>query len=409
MSDHPPPTVRRSDVLLTLAFLALAFFTVFVLRDRLGAQVESALPAWGDYLATALLLVPIAFRRTHPLTVGTWIGVGFAAYRLLEVPENAVSSAAVFLALFAVGAYSPDRTRRNGVRTLIAGLSLIALLVGLFHNVDFVTFEGAAIAVINISINFAFFAAAWMLGEVWRQRQEAVAELEERAAQLAAERELRARQAVVEERVRISRELHDVVAHHVSVMGVQAAGARAVLDRDPDRAREALEAVEHAGRTAVAELQKLVGLLRDADEAGSAAPQPTMEDLEELITSTRRTGLPVELRVIGRRRPVPSSLALSVFRIVQEALTNIMKHAPGAATTVVISYTAGGVTVEVVNDHPPGAPKTEPGGGRGMIGMRERAGMLGGTFSAGPVPGGGYRVAAELPSGTSFDTEAVPT
>ncbi len=409
MSDDHSTTVRRSDVLLTLAMLAVAFFTVFVIRDRLGTEVESLLPAWGDYLATALLLVPIAFRRTHPLVVGAWIGIGFAAYRLLRVPENAVSSAAVFLALFAVGAYSTTPRGRNAVRTLIAGLSLIALLVALFRNVDFVTFEGAAIAVINISVNFAFFAAAWILGEVWRQRQEAAAELEERAAQLAAERESRARRAVVEERVRISRELHDVVAHHVSVMGVQAAGARAVLDRDPERAKAALEAVEHAGRTAVAELQKLVGLLREADDVGSAAPQPTMTDVENLLESTRAAGLPVTLRVVGRSRPVPSSVALSVYRIVQEALTNIMKYAPGAPTTVVLTHTSSGITVEVVNDAPRSTPDAEPGGGRGMIGMRERAAMLGGTFSAGPVAGGGFRVAAELPSGTSYDTSAVPS
>lgn len=409
MSSDDPTKVQRSDVLLTVAMVTLAFFTVFVLRDRFGAEIESVLPEWGDHLATALLLIPIAFRRTHPLTVGVWIGVGFAAYRLLRVPEDAVSSAAVFLALFAVGAYSADRRGRAVVRTLIAGLSLIALLVALFRNVDFVTFEGAALAVINISVNFAFFAAAWILGEVWRQRQEAAAELQRRAAQLAAERELRARRAVVEERVRISRELHDVVAHHVSVMGVQAAGARAVLDRDPDRAKEALEAVEQAGRTAVAELQKLVGLLREEEDAGSAAPQPTMDDIEDLVRSTTRAGLPVTLRRVGRSRRVPSSVALSVYRIVQEALTNIVKHAPGAPTTVVITYTSSGVGVEVVNQPSLALASAEPGGGRGMIGMRERASMLGGTFTAGPVAGGGYRVAADLPSGTSFDTEAVPS
>ncbi len=190
---------------------------------------------------------------------------------------------------------------------------------------------------------------------------------------------------------------------------MQAAGARAVLDRDPERAKAALEAVEHAGRTAVAELQKLVGLLREADDVGSAAPQPTMTDVENLLESTRAAGLPVTLRVVGRSRPVPSSVALSVYRIVQEALTNIMKYAPGAPTTVVLTHTSSGITVEVVNDAPRSTPDAEPGGGRGMIGMRERAAMLGGTFSAGPVAGGGFRVAAELPSGTSYDTSAVPS
>lgn len=400
-------SIRRIDVIVTALLAALAWLTVFVIRDQLGTEVKSVLPAWADYMAVGLLILPLVARRRFPLTVGLWIGAGFTAFRLLQVPEDAVSSAALFLVLFSAGAYSTDRRMRNIVRGVITGLAFVALFIAIFRSIDVISFDGAAIASINIGINLFFFVAAWLLGEVWRQRQEAATELEARAVQLAEEREQRAKQAVVEERVRISRELHDVVAHHVSVMGVQAAGARAILDSDPERARAALEAVEESGREAVSELQRLVGYLREGEEADAPSPQPSLEDLDQLVATTRSAGVPVEIRTIGRPRLVPSSVALSAYRIVQEALTNVMKYAGDAETTVVLTYTGEGLGVEVVNQPPTIRRPITPGGGRGMVGMRERAAMLGGTFDAGAIAGGGYRVAADLPTGTSYDTETV--
>jgi signal transduction histidine kinase len=220
------------------------------------------------------------------------------------------------------------------------------------------------------------------------------------------EREERARRAVTDERLRIARELHDVVAHHVSVMGVQAGAARRVLAADPDRAAEALAAIEESGRQAVGELQKLVGFLRSADETNGMAPQPTMDDLPRLLDQTRATGLPVELRTIGAPRPVTASVALSIYRIVQEGLTNALKHAGPVPTTVVLTYGLDSLDVEIVNAR--GTLRPSPGGGRGLLGMRERVAMLGGRFEAGATTDGGFRVAAGLPTMTPYEQAVTP-
>ncbi|NND83677.1 MAG: sensor histidine kinase [Acidimicrobiia bacterium] len=399
-------TPSRNDWLLTGSLLALALFAVFIPHDLVPDKVESALPVWGDYLFTAALILPLAWRRRFPLTVGVAVGVGFALYRLVQVPEGSVSSAVVFIALFAMGAYGADARRRNAWRAAAVTASFLALAWSIYRDLDFVSFDGFAVTTLSLGLNVLFFTAAWMLGDSWRQRQEYAVELELRADELAHQREERARQAVTEERVRIARELHDVVAHHVSVMGVQAAGARRILESDPSRATAALESVEESGRSAVSELQRLVGFLRDDTDGVDAAPQPTLDGLEALVATTRDAGVQAEVLRVGRPRQVPSSVELSAYRIVQEALTNVIKYAPGAATSIVLTYQDAALGVEVVNQAPPTASTAAPGGGRGMVGMRERAAMLGGTFEFGPVSGRGFRVAAVLPTGTSYDAEA---
>ena len=396
----------RNDWLLTGALLALALFAVFIPHDLVPDKIESLLPMWGDYLFTVALVLPLAWRKRLPLTVGVAVGVGFAVYRLVEVPEGSVSSAVVFIALFAMGAYGTGARRRNTWRAVAVVASFLALAWSLYRELDFVSFDGFAVTTLSLGLNILFFAAAWMLGDSWRQRQEYAAELELRADELARQREENARQAVTEERVRIARELHDVVAHHVSVMGVQAAGARRILESDPSRATAALEAVEESGRSAVSELQRLVGFLRDDTGGSTAAPQPTLEGLDALIATTRDAGLPVQLLRVGKTRPVPSSVELSAYRIVQEALTNVLKYAPGAATSVVLTYRADALGVEVVNQAPSSPVSVAPGGGRGMVGMRERASMLGGSFESGVITGRGFRIAAVLPTGTSYDAAA---
>src|SRR5690606_21174209 len=225
----------------------------------------------------------------------------------------------------------------------------------------------------SVALNLAFCIAGWLLGDAQRTRRHNEAELERRAVQLAAEREERARRAVLDERVRIARELHDVVAHHVSVMGVQAAGARRMLDRDTQRVSDALAAVEESGRQAVSELQRLVGFLRKEEGPDDTHAQPTLDDIDSLIASS---GLPARLARIGRSRPVPSSVGLSAYRIVQESLTNVLKHAGEVPTTVVLTYTTTALQVEVRNER--GAAQHPGNGtGRGLLGMRERVAMLG--------------------------------
>lgn len=404
------PAVSRSDWLIVLGMLALGTFGIFLAHDVQPEEVQSALPIWGDYLALVLLLVPLIFRRVAPVAVGLVIGFGFTAFRSLKVPEGPMSSVAVFLALYAVGAFVDEPRRRNVVRGLVVGVGMVALIVALLGDAEFVSLESVTFVLFNVGLNIAFFVAAWMLGDATRKRGEYEIELKRRADELAAEREERARQAVTNERVRIARELHDVVAHHVSVMGVQAAAARRMLDRDSAKAAEALSYVEDSGRQAVGELQRLVGFLRSENDDDALTPQPTLDGIAKLVESTRTAGLPVELRTIGTRRPLASSVELSAYRICQEALTNVVRHAPGAATTIVISHLRDGLQVEVVNGPPaPGIPKAGPGGGRGILGMRERASVLDGTFEHGPTGGGGYRIMARLPSLSSYDADVEVT
>jgi signal transduction histidine kinase len=249
------------------------------------------------------------------------------------------------------------------------------------------------------------FALAWVLGDSLRTRRAYFAQLEERAARLEKEREAQAKVAVAAERARIARELHDVVAHNVSVMVVQADGAAYVLDAAPDQARKALETISSTGRQALAEMRRLLGVLRTGEhkEEGEYVPQPDVEQIDDLVEQCRSAGLPVDFKVEGTPRPLPSGVELTAYRIVQEALTNTRKHGgPGAGASVRLVYFDDGLGL-LVEDDGKGAPHElyEDGGvdgrGHGLIGMRERVGMVGGTLDAGPRPGGGFRISALLP------------
>ncbi|MFG2092663.1 sensor histidine kinase [Streptomyces sp. NPDC048612] len=249
------------------------------------------------------------------------------------------------------------------------------------------------------------FVLAWVLGDSMRTRRAYWAQLEERAARLEKEREAQSRIAVAAERARIARELHDVVAHNVSVMVVQADGAAYVLDSAPEQTRQALETISGTGRQALAEMRRLLGVLRTGEqpESGEYVPQPGVEQLTDLIEQVRGAGLPVDFRTVGEPRELPSSVALTVYRIVQEALTNTRKHGgPHVGATVRLAYRDEDLDL-LVEDDGRGAQRElyEEGGadglGHGLIGMRERVGMVGGTLAAGPRPGGGFRVSAVLP------------
>ncbi|AVH57314.1 MULTISPECIES: sensor histidine kinase [Streptomyces] len=249
------------------------------------------------------------------------------------------------------------------------------------------------------------FALAWVLGDSLRTRRAYFAQLEERAARLEKEREAQSKVAVAAERARIARELHDVVAHNVSVMVVQADGAAYVMDTAPDQAKKALETISGTGRQALAEMRRLLGVLRTGEhqESGEYVPQPDVEQLDDLIEQCRTAGLPVDFKVEGTPRPLPTGVELTAYRIVQEALTNTRKHGgPNAGASVRLVYFDDGLGL-LVEDDGKGAPHElyEEGGadgqGHGLIGMRERVGMVGGTLDAGPRPGGGFRISALLP------------
>ncbi|MFJ3308690.1 sensor histidine kinase [Streptomyces sp. NPDC086549] len=249
------------------------------------------------------------------------------------------------------------------------------------------------------------FALAWVLGDSMRTRRAYFQQLEERAARLEKEREAQAKVAVAAERARIARELHDVVAHNVSVMVVQADGAAYVLDAAPDQAKKALETISSTGRQALAEMRRLLGVLRTGEhqEVGEYVPQPDVEQIDDLVEQCRSSGLPIDFKVEGTPRPLPSGVELTAYRIVQEALTNTRKHGgPNAGASVRLVYFDDGLGL-LVEDDGKGAPHElyEEGGadgqGHGLIGMRERVGMVGGTLDAGPRPGGGFRISALLP------------
>ncbi|MFE9412831.1 histidine kinase [Streptomyces sp. NPDC006704] len=249
------------------------------------------------------------------------------------------------------------------------------------------------------------FVLAWVLGDSMRTRKAYFAQLEERASRLEREREAQAKVAVAAERARIARELHDVVAHNVSVMVVQADGAAYVMDTSPDQARTALETISMTGRQALAEMRRLLGVLRtgEHEEAGEYVPQPDVRQIEDLVETVRGAGLTVDFKVEGTPRALPSGVELTAYRIVQEALTNTRKHGgPDAGASVRLVYFDDGLGLLVEDDGRGAAHEMyEDGGadgqGHGLIGMRERIGMVGGTLDAGPRPGGGFRISALLP------------
>jgi signal transduction histidine kinase len=268
-----------------------------------------------------------------------------------------------------------------------------------------VTLAGIAVVVYNdparspgeIVFTPLLFAIAWLVGFALRERVAEARAAEARAAHAEGEREENARLAVFEERVRIARELHDVIAHHVSMMGVQAGAGRLVIDRDPQKAKQALAAIELSSRNAVQELYRLLGFLRQAGDPDPLVSQPGLGQLASLAEGMSNAELTVEVSVDGEQRALPATVDVSAYRIVQEALTNTLKHAGASRADVYLRYWPGELEVEVVDDGRGGGPAATSGG-LGLIGMRERAALHGGQLSAGPAPGGGFAVQVKLPT-----------
>ncbi|MBO0690347.1 MAG: sensor histidine kinase, partial [Candidatus Dormibacteraeota bacterium] len=284
-------------------------------------------------------------------------------------------------------------------RSLMLTAAVVVLNATAFALVNVVVAGGAQDSLYGLVVSAVAVAGAWALGDNLETRRAYLAALEERAAHLEREQEERARGAVLDERSRIARELHDVVAHHVSAIAVQAGAAAEVAERDPPRTRRALGAIQETARVALAEMRAIVGVLRESEDGEGApiAPQPTLGALERLVDQTRAAGLDVDLVCRGTPRQLPEAVDLSAYRIVQEALTNTLKHARATRVTVTIGYQAAAVDILVTNDGV--APNARPvADGRGLVGMRERVALFHGQLEAGPS-GGGFRVHARLPVG----------
>ncbi|MFJ2719096.1 sensor histidine kinase [Streptomyces sp. 6-11-2] len=352
----------------------------------------------GATLALSLVLcVVVALRRRVPEKMLVLAGAAGVAQLVLDV-ETMVANFAMLVIIYTVAAIGARWASRFA---LAGGLCAATLAQMRWPQHDASALGNVAIAVFQT----VPFALAWVLGDSMRTRRAYFAQLEERAARLEKEREAQSKVAVAAERARIARELHDVVAHNVSVMVVQADGAAYVLDAAPDQAKKALETISSTGRQALAEMRRLLGVLRTGEhqESGEYVPQPDVDQIEDLVEQCRGSGLPVDFRIEGTPRPLPSGVELTAYRIVQEALTNTRKHGgPNAGASVRLVYFDDGLGL-LVEDDGKGAPHElyEEGGadgeGHGLIGMRERVGMVGGTLDAGPRPGGGFRISALLP------------
>jgi signal transduction histidine kinase len=340
--------------------------------------------------AALLMIVPVVVRRKFPDAAFMVAAAGGVFQLILRQPLP--SDLALLVLLYTVAAYRP---RRHSVVALLACMAGSMVWVIVRVNVQGVGFVDRVLFGIALLCGSALLA--WVLGDSMRYRRGYYAALEDKAARLEAERHAQARVAAAAERARIARELHDVVAHHVSVMVVQADGARYAMRNDTDRAETALEAISGTGRQALAEMRRLLGVLRSESEESGLAPVPGLGELRELLDQARAAGLEVAYTLAGSPRELPEGAELAAYRVVQESLTNTRKHAGLAATaTVALRYEPDGLTVEVTDDGL-GIGGGEGPAGHGLAGMRERIALYGGTVEAGPLPGGGFRVTARLP------------
>jgi signal transduction histidine kinase len=341
-------------------------------------------------LGGALVLLhtlSLVARRRFPgavlaLVVGS--GLTFAA---LDLPPD-ILGVAILVAVYSVAAYGDRWVSLAGLVVAELGLAAVQLSPGR---------TGVRTLVGNLGV----VAAAWLLGRFAHNYRTYAARLEERTVELEQAREELARRAVADERLRLARELHDVVAHAMSVIAVQSGVGAHIATTQPKEARRSLAAIEATSRAALTELRRLLGVLRQEDEPqGDLAPVPGLADLDGLLAELGKAGLAVKLQVEGTPSPLPAGVDLSAYRIVQEALTNVVKHAGPARARVVVGYRDQDVTVEVIDDGRGAVTSVRDGrvgSGHGLVGMRERVAAFGGDLEVGPRPAGGFRVAARLP------------
>ncbi len=408
-------TQQRGDLVLA---------TVLFLGGLLSAVLSSVSGLYGDeqgslaiaVVYVAVLAIPIAVRRRWPSVTAVVVSTAYFFAVTFRIPELYAGNIAMFIALYTVGAWEPSRRRATIVR--------VAIIVGMFAWLFIVMFQDAtqpvdpsvegafsragafspfvAYQLLMIGVNALFFGGAYYFGDRSHQQMRERAALEERTAELESEREVTAAQAVALDRVRIARELHDVVAHHVSLMGVQAGVARSLLSRDPDAARDTLASIEGSARESLHELRQLLETLRSPDADASPDTAPTthgLTSIRALVDEADAAGLPTTFTVVGEPESDPPALVqVNLYRIAQEALTNARRHAgPGATADVRLRFAAESVELEVSNTGRSGSSTP----GLGQRGMRERAAVSGGTIEIGPRSRGGWLVRVRVPLTTA--------
>ena len=377
------PFIRRyGDSILAAGIGALYLAEVTFEAGLAGHRLASAAVA-------ALFSASLLFRRRAPLTA---LLAGLAVIILDNTVLPGLAEAGAFLVGVIIAIYSAGRWARG-----LAGW-LCGLLVAAFIPLAAIE-PGQPIAFSDFAFFTVFFAGPFVGGRIIRARREREHHLEDETAALRADRDERARLAVAEERARIARELHDVVAHGISVMVLQARGGRRMLAHSPGETRAALDAIEHTGEQALTEMRRLLGMLRRDDEEFALAPQPSLGRIDELAAALTATGLPVEITVEGEATELPPGIDVSAYRIVQEALTNALKHAGPARAHVFLRYRDDELEIEILDD---GTGATAiAGSGFGLDGMRERVEVYGGALESGRRPEGGYALRARLPLGSS--------
>lgn len=381
------------DVVLALLFVGFGIATVW------GQELTDGMRQPNGF-AVALIVVatvPIAFRRIAPLLAIAISCASICWLVLVGFPEGLLPIAALLLS-YSVGASS-------SLRRAVAGLGIVFVAVAALRIGDAPGFDG-----FDAGANLAFLTIAWGAGLAVRARRESAESALREAEERANVEQQRSARMIAEERLRIAQELHDVIAHSMSVIAVQAGVGAHVVDERPDQAKAALEAISGTARSTLTEMRRLLGVLRDGDGNRSHAPAPALSDVAGLVDDVRATGIPVTLEIVGEPAHQSAGTELSAYRIVQEALTNVIRHAgPLTQVDVRLTHTTDQISVEVVDDgrgaaarlrdpagDPVGAQAFE--GGHGLLGMRERVELWGGTLEVGPVDGGGYRVGAVLPN-----------
>ncbi|MGC0273137.1 sensor histidine kinase [Pseudactinotalea sp. Z1739] len=391
-----PTRPRSSDVILAIgAFLLLGPLT-YGLAGGVGPTTVAA--GLGAVVASVAMPGALAWRRSHPAISAIVVYSGALLHFATGTPLLP-ADVLIFAALYSVTVYGPRWARLAGLGGALLGCLLLAVASMTFYgsmSLAELDTESILTGGISFALPAALVLAVWALALVRKARVQQLESFAERALRLEIERDQQAQIATAAERARIAREMHDVVAHSLAVVISQADGGRYAAAGDPGAAEAALSTIAESGRTALADLRRILGVLREGGAGPEFVPQPGTDDLDTLLTPVRQAGLQVSLERSGTPRPVPASTGLSVYRIVQESLTNVLKHAgPGAQVRVHLGWHPTHLEVWVIDDgYGAAAP---PGGGHGLSGMRERATMAGGDLTAGPGPTGGWQVHARLP------------